>query len=181
MNAMERADGSFFCCCFVSPLDRCQIFLSSILRFFYPLNCRLLVVVVGSGNSGIVFDPDEKGMAMKGGRKNDSADAEAFRCTFDHIFTEAHNQEYVFKYTAAPIVKDVMTGYNCTIFACKCSFSSPQSFCALYIHAVLTIAGHVLAPFFSRPSCSLSCLCPRLFCLLYVSQMVKRVVERPTR
>lgn len=37
--------------------------------------------------------------------------------TFDRIFNETTQQETVYKYAAQPIVKDVLTGFNGTIFA----------------------------------------------------------------
>ena len=40
------------------------------------------------------------------------------RFSFDQVFTEITTQEEVFRQTAAPMVDEILRGYNCTVFAC---------------------------------------------------------------
>ena len=38
--------------------------------------------------------------------------------TFDRVFGPESTQDQVFNYAAVPLIKDVLSGYNATIFAC---------------------------------------------------------------
>lgn len=37
--------------------------------------------------------------------------------SFDHVFTQDSKQQQVYKSIVSPIISEVLSGYNCTIFA----------------------------------------------------------------
>lgn len=67
-------------------------------------------------DADIVISPDEHSLTAKGEGAAKGRDG-TFECSFDHIFSNDRDQEYVFMNTAHKMVPDLMRGYNTTIFA----------------------------------------------------------------
>lgn len=93
---------------------------------------------------------------------------------FDHVFNQHATQEDVFGVAINPIVEEVLTGFNCTVFACTCR----KKYTVVLVCCLLP--SRLLMFFSALPRNIISFLTFFIF-LCKRTQMVRRARARRTR